>query len=102
MLQYAHGPLSAILALAAQHGVRALVGALGGDDLVSSAGGDIMAALIAGESRIFDRLDAMERRLEEVLEQRFTVELSAGSRFFLDAMRARTTRRKTWNVLGST
>lgn len=50
-------PLSAILAVAAKHGVKAFVGALGGNDLGSLAGGDIMAALIAGESGISERLD---------------------------------------------
>lgn len=75
-----------MLPVAVKYGAKALVAALGGSDALGGAVSEVLSALIAQESRIETRLDAIELGLGEVLEQRHNVELSVGSRFLLDAL----------------
>ena len=72
--------------MAAKHGIKALVVALGGGTELGALGRDITSALLAGESKLAERFDDIDRQLEEVLDQRFSVEMATGSRLLLDAL----------------
>lgn len=79
-------PTSAVVGIAVKYGVKALVQSLDGNDQVGSAASEILAALVAGESRMGQRLSAIEDALREIREDRYKVELAAGSSFLSDAM----------------
>lgn len=77
---------SAIVTAAAKYGSKALVLALGGDEALGGAVGDVLAGFRAEESQLNARLDRIEAQLDEALEQRYIVGLRTGSRYLSDAM----------------
>ena len=81
-------PLTALLMVAASYGASALVKSLGGGPELSSLSGDLVKALTETESRIDERLAAIELKLDELLEQRYSVAIRTGVRFLLDAVQA--------------
>ncbi len=81
-------PLTALLMVAASYGASALVKSLGGGPELSSLSGDLVKALTETESRIDERLAGIELKLDELLEQRYSVAIRTGVRFLLDAVQA--------------
>jgi hypothetical protein len=81
-------PLTALLGLAAAHGVSTLVKSLSGSDVLGSLSGELVKKLAETESRIEERLAGIESTLDELLEQRYAVALGSGVRFMLDAIPA--------------
>jgi hypothetical protein len=79
---------SGILTLAAKYGGKVVVLTLTGNEGAASATSEIVAALLEGESRLEQQLDSIQVQLEEVLDQRFLVELEAGTRFLRDSLRS--------------
>lgn len=78
-------PLTAVTVLAAQYGVQQLVRAIGGDPGLADLATQLVSALSASEDRLGQRLAGIESRLDEVLEQRYTVATDTGLRTLLDA-----------------
>ncbi|MER7008848.1 hypothetical protein ABT297_38195 [Dactylosporangium sp. NPDC000555] len=81
-------PLTAITTLAAQYGLSRLIAAVGGDPNLAAMAAEIVSALWASEDRLDARLAGIESRLDEVLEQRYTVAIRSGLRTLVDAGRA--------------
>ncbi len=71
-------PLSALALMVAQVGARRLVGALAGDDAGGLAAG--VLGLLAQVEQSQSRLISLERQMNAVLEQHYTVSLSNGTR----------------------
>lgn len=81
-------PLMALLTIAASYGTSALIKTLGGGTELSSLSQDLVKALAESESRIDERLTAIELKLDELLEQRYKVAVHTGMRYLLDAIPA--------------
>jgi len=78
-------PVSAVVAIVGSYGVDTVVRALTGSADLGNVSGELFRALAESESRIEERLSGIENRLDELLEQRYSVELGAGVRYFLEA-----------------
>lgn len=85
--------VAVIAGVAAKYGAQALIKALGGSEVQSSAGGELAAALLRSEAQVAAQLNQLEGMLDEVLEQRFTVEMASGSRLLTDALSGAANRR---------
>ncbi|GAB3148528.1 hypothetical protein GCM10027258_43700 [Amycolatopsis stemonae] len=78
-------PLTAITMIAAKYGVSGVIGALTGNQELGSVSAELVGALAASEDRLGEKLSAIEGRLDEVLEQRYSAAIGAGLRTLLDA-----------------
>jgi hypothetical protein len=81
-------PLTALMMIGGSYGANALVKTLGGSTDLSSLAGDLVKALAETESKIDERLTGIELKLDELLEQRYTVAVHTGVRYLLDAIPA--------------
>jgi hypothetical protein len=80
-------PLTALAVIATKHGVAGLVGALTGDQTLSELAVELVGALAESENRLAERLAGIEQRLDEVLEQPYSIAIGTGLRTLLDAGR---------------
>jgi hypothetical protein len=77
-------PLTAIVLIASKHGVKALANALSGNRDVGDVAAELFAALTRSEARLDEHLLLIEKRLDEVLDQRYTVAIKSGLRTLVD------------------
>ncbi|MPZ83958.1 MAG: hypothetical protein GEV28_27620 [Actinophytocola sp.] len=78
-------PLTVIATIASRYGIAKLIDALTGDKDLGALAVELVGALAASEDRLGERLAGIERRLDEVLEQRYTTAVGTGLRTLLDA-----------------
>ncbi|MEU8981383.1 hypothetical protein [Streptomyces sp. NPDC048309] len=74
-----------VTTLLAQYGVRQLVGALGGNPALGDLAAQLFGVVLASENRWSEQLAGIERRLDEVLEQRYSTAVGSGLRTLVDA-----------------
>ncbi|MFF1637685.1 hypothetical protein ACFVXA_08650 [Streptomyces sp. NPDC058246] len=67
-----------VTTLLAQYGVRQLVGALGGNPALGDLAAQLFGVVLASENRWSEQLAGIERRLDEVLEQRYSTAVGFG------------------------
>ncbi|WP_433176669.1 hypothetical protein [Actinoallomurus sp. CA-150999] len=84
--------LTAVTVLVGKYGVQRLVGSLTGRQGLGDLASELFGTLAASEDRLTERLagieqqlSGIERRLDEVLDQRYQVSLALGLRGLLDA-----------------
>jgi hypothetical protein len=85
-------PLTAIAVIATKYGVAELIGALTGERSLGELAVELVGALAESENRLAERLAGIEQRLDEVLEQPYSIAIGTGLRTLLDAGRATDTR----------
>ncbi|MBB1158175.1 MULTISPECIES: hypothetical protein [Amycolatopsis] len=81
-------PLTAIATIAAKYGASQLIRALTGNDELSGLASELLGELVASEDRLSEQLAGIDRQLEELLDQRYTIALGAGQRALRDASTA--------------
>ncbi|MEU0414770.1 hypothetical protein ABZ307_44380 [Streptomyces griseorubiginosus] len=74
-----------VTTLVAQYGVRQLVAALGGNPALGDLAAQLFGVVLASENRLSEQLAGIERRLDEVLEQRYSTAVGSGLRTLVDA-----------------
>ena len=79
-------PLTAIILLAAQYGIREVVAALTGNQEMSALAGEVFRQMSASEDRLSSHLTSIEVRLDQVLEQPYETAIGAGQRGLLDVV----------------
>jgi hypothetical protein len=79
-------PLTGVVVIASQYGIRAVLRALTGGDDVGDFAAEIVGALSASEDRLEERLARMEDQLSQVLDQQYTTGLKVGKRILSDAV----------------
>lgn len=80
--------LTAIVVLAGQYGTSALVKAISGDSTSGSLAGELVKAISDSESRIDERLSAIETKIDALREQPFAIAFGRGTRHLFHAIRA--------------
>jgi hypothetical protein len=77
--------LTVLVRIAAKHGMKKLIDALGGDLGFGDVASELFSELAASERLLGERLAGIERRLDEVLEQPYRSAIGTGLRTLLDA-----------------
>jgi hypothetical protein len=78
-------PVIVMAVFATKYGIRRLVDVMGGNDDLGELTGELFGALVESEDLLQRRMVAIERRLDEVLEQPFSTAIRHGLRQLLDA-----------------
>jgi hypothetical protein len=79
-------PLTGIILLAAQYGVRQILLALTGNPQMADLAREIFGQLSASEDRLISHLTRIEAQLEQVLAQPYGTAIGAGQRSLLDVI----------------
>jgi hypothetical protein len=80
-------PLGIIAGIAAQYGIKQVIGALTGSNTVGDVASELFGALSASTEQIDKRLARVEELLHEVLDQQFRIAYKRGFSYLAEASR---------------